>query len=172
MGPRRAPTPRAIALCRMGMQVAELLACAEVADAEPLPKGLNLPSSWRGVRGACKASARRRLRSRPAPLSALPVSRPTTKPRGRRKRSAPVRSPAALPRHRSRPVPAPKTRINLTDLDSRILPTAGGFEQSYTAAVDTDTMLVVAKGLSQAANDKQQITACAGSRPCAGSGRW
>jgi len=35
----------------------------------------------------------------------------------------------------------------------------GGFEQSYNAqaAVDTDTMLVVASGLSQAANDKQQL---------------
>jgi hypothetical protein len=48
------------------------------------------------------------------------------------------------------------------DPDSRILPTAGGFEQSYKAAVDTDTMLVVATGLSQAANDKQQITADGG----------
>jgi hypothetical protein len=37
-------------------EVAELLARAEVPDAEPLPKGLNLPSSWRGVRGACKPS--------------------------------------------------------------------------------------------------------------------
>ena len=36
----------------------------------------------------------------------------------------------------------------------------GGFEQSYNAqaAVDTDTMLVVATGLTQAANDKQQLT--------------
>ncbi len=40
------------------------------------------------------------------------------------------------------------------------MPTAGGgFEQSYNAqaAVDTDTMLVVATGLCQAPNDKQQI---------------
>ncbi len=35
----------------------------------------------------------------------------------------------------------------------------GGFEQSYNAqaAVDTDTMLVIATGLTQAANDKQQL---------------
>jgi hypothetical protein len=44
--------------------------------------------------------------------------------------------------------------------------TGGGFEQSYKAAVDTDTMLVVATGLSQAANDKQQITADGGEVPC------
>lgn len=35
----------------------------------------------------------------------------------------------------------------------------GGYEQSYNAqaAVDTETMLVVATGLTQAANDKQQL---------------
>ena len=35
----------------------------------------------------------------------------------------------------------------------------GGFEQSYNAqaAVDTETMLMVATGLTQAANDKQQV---------------
>ena len=35
----------------------------------------------------------------------------------------------------------------------------GGFEQSYNAqaAVDTDTMLVVATGVTQATNDKQQL---------------
>jgi hypothetical protein len=130
---RRTPTPRAIAPCR-GMQVAELLARAEVADAEPLPKGLNLPRSWRGVRGACKPSARRRL----TPLM---------------------------------PGPRAQDQINLTDPDSRILPTAGGFEQSYKAAVDTDTMLVVATGLSQAANGKQQITPMVERRLARGTGR-
>jgi hypothetical protein len=61
---------------------------AEVTDAEPLPKGLNLPTSWRGVTGACKPSARRRL----TPLT---------------------------------PGPRAQDQINLTDPDSRILPTAG-----------------------------------------------
>ena len=52
-------------------------------------------------------------------------------------------------------------QVNLTDPDSRIMPVAGGgFEQCYNAqaAVDTDTMLVVATGLTQAANDKQRLT--------------
>ncbi len=66
---------------QLQMEVAELLARAEGADAEPLPEGLNLPEELAGVRRACKPSARRRPRSRPAPPSALPVSRPTTKPR-------------------------------------------------------------------------------------------
>ena len=47
--------------------------------------------------------------------------------------------------------PYPEDQVNLTNPDSRIMPAAGGgFEQSYNAqaAVDTDTMLVVATGLT------------------------
>ena len=58
------------------------------------------------------------------------------------------------------PTYAPTTKCNLTDLDSRIMPVAGGgFERCYNAqaAVDAETMLVVATGLTQAANDKRQI---------------
>ena len=54
----------------------------------------------------------------------------------------------------------PTDQINLTDADSRIMPTKGkGFDQSYNAqaAVDTESMLVVAIGVAQAANDKQQL---------------
>ena len=71
---------------------------------------------------------------------------------GKKPRGAPPAPPT--------PGPRAEDQINLTDPDSRIMPAAGGgFEQSYNAqaAVDTDTMLVVATGLTQAANDKQQI---------------
>jgi hypothetical protein len=50
--------------------------------------------------------------------------------------------------------------VNLTDADSRIMPTSGGgFEQAYNAqaAVDVDTMLIVAQHVSQNPNDKQEI---------------
>jgi hypothetical protein len=51
-------------------------------------------------------------------------------------------------------------QINLTDEESRIMPVAGGgFEQAYNAqaVVDAKTMLVVATGVTQAPNDKQQV---------------
>jgi len=54
----------------------------------------------------------------------------------------------------------PTDQINLTDADSRIMPATGkGFEQSYNAqaAVDTESMLVVAIGMAQVATDKQQV---------------
>ena len=50
--------------------------------------------------------------------------------------------------------------MNLTDADSRIMKVSGqGFEQCYNAqlAVDMDSRLIVASGLTQEVNDKQQI---------------
>jgi hypothetical protein len=52
-------------------------------------------------------------------------------------------------------------QINLTDEESRIMKVSGGgFDQCYNAqaGVDAHTMLVVATGLTQAPNDKQQVT--------------
>ena len=55
--------------------------------------------------------------------------------------------------------PNAKDQINLTDEESRIMPSDGGFVQGYNAqaAVDVDSMLVVATTLSQHTNDKQQV---------------
>ncbi|WP_050736438.1 transposase [Methylobacterium sp. ARG-1] len=57
--------------------------------------------------------------------------------------------------------PLPGEQVNLTDPESRIMPVAGdGFEQCYNAqaAVAADSLLVVAVDVSQAPNDKQQLT--------------
>ncbi len=61
------------------------------------------------------------------------------------------------------PSSAPKDtdQVNLTDEDSRIMPGPGGsFGQSYNAqaAVDTQTMLVVTAHVTQAPNDKREIS--------------
>jgi transposase len=55
--------------------------------------------------------------------------------------------------------PKAKDQINLTDEESRIMPSANGFVQGYNAqaAVDVDSMLVVATTLTQHTNDKQQV---------------
>ncbi len=55
--------------------------------------------------------------------------------------------------------PQAKDQINLTDEESRIMPSAQGFVQGYNgqAAVAAETMLVIATTLTQATNDKQQL---------------
>jgi transposase len=55
--------------------------------------------------------------------------------------------------------PKAKDQINLTDEESRIMPSHEGFVQAYNgqAAVDVDSMLIVAATLTQDSNDKQQV---------------
>ncbi len=55
--------------------------------------------------------------------------------------------------------PQAKDQINLTDEESRIMPSADGFVQGYNAqaAVDVASMLVATTTLTQQTNDKQQV---------------
>ena len=56
--------------------------------------------------------------------------------------------------------PLPKDQINLTDEESRIMPTSGGgFDQAYNAqtSVEHDSRLIVHQHVTQHANDKQEI---------------
>jgi transposase len=55
--------------------------------------------------------------------------------------------------------PKDSDQINLTDEESRIMPGHDGFIQGYNAqaAVDVETMLIVATTVSQQTNDKQQV---------------
>jgi hypothetical protein len=57
--------------------------------------------------------------------------------------------------------PRAKDQVNLTDEESRIMPTAGGgFEQAYNAqaGIDTATHLIVEQHLTDHTNDKQEGT--------------
>jgi transposase len=58
------------------------------------------------------------------------------------------------------PAPPDKAQRNFTDPESRIMKTPNGFEQAYNAqaAVDADSQVIVAAGLTNAGNDKQQVT--------------
>ena len=52
-----------------------------------------------------------------------------------------------------------KDQINLTDEESRIMPSGGGFEQAYNAqaSVELDSMLIVGRHVSTNPNDKQEL---------------
>ena len=137
------------------MEVAELLARAEAADAEPLPEGLNLPEELarREARLQAIGEAKAEIEARAAQRFAGEQADYEAKGKGREEQSERTgKKPRGAPPAPPTPGPPAEDQVNLTDPDSRIMPAAGGgFEQSYNAqaAVDTDTMLVVATGLTQ-----------------------
>ena len=144
-------------------EVKELLARAEAADAEPLPEGLSIPEelSRREERLAAIREAKAQIEARAAERDAQAKAEFDAKMKAREDKTArtgkkPGGKPPAPPSAGVRPT----DQINLTDADSRIMPAKGeGFEQSYNAqaAVDTQSMLIVATSMAQVAADKQQV---------------
>lgn len=144
-------------------EVKELLARAEAADCEPLPEGLSIPEELarREQRLAAIRQAKAQIEAAAAERDARDKAAFDAKIKAREDKSArtgkkPGGKPPAAPSGGVRP----SDQINLTDEDSRIMPASGkGFEQSYNAqaAVDTESMLIVATGIAQVATDKQQV---------------
>ena len=144
-------------------EVKELLARAEAADQEPLPEGLSIPEelSRREERLAAIRQAKEQIEARAAERDAQEKAEFEAKIIAREDKTArngkkPGGKPSAPPSSGVRPT----DQINLTDADSRIMPAKGkGFEQSYNAqaAVDTESMLIVATTMAQVATDKQQV---------------
>jgi transposase len=145
-------------------EVEELLRLAEAADGSELPDGMSVPEELerREERLTAIARAKAEIEARAAERHAREKAAYAQK---MAEREAKAKSSGKKPRGRapSEPQeagPGPKDQVNLTDGDSRIMPTSGdGFEQAYNAqaAVDVDTMLIVAGHVSQSPNDKQEI---------------
>jgi transposase len=118
----------------LDVEIAELLAKAETADATPLQDGLTIPAELarRRERQAQLAAARAAMEAR----NALPAE---------------VAGPP--------PPPPDKAQYNFTDPESRIMHTHDGFQQCYNAqaAVDTQSRLIVGQRVCQAGNDKQEL---------------
>jgi transposase len=144
-------------------EVQELLARAEAADAEPLPEGLNIPEELvrRETRLQAIAEAKAQIEARAGERFAREQAEYEAKVKARAdKQKRTGKKPGGKPPSPPTAGVGPREQVNLTDAESRIMPASGGgFEQSYNAqaAVDTDTMLVVATGVTQASNDKQQL---------------
>jgi len=145
---------------RLKAEVAELMALAESANAKDLPDGMNIPEELarREKRLAAIAEAKAKIEARAkaeaeAAHGAKLVAREENAKNKRRK-------PGGRPPTPPTGTPSDQDQVNFTDEESRIMPVpGGGFEQSYNAqaAVDTDSLLVVAQAVSQASNDKQQV---------------
>ena len=145
-------------------EIRDLLRKAKQVDKEDLPEGMNIPEELirRELRLKAIAAAKAKIEQRSAErfakeqkayeekLAARKAKEKETgeKPKGR----------SLVPPH---PGPKIKDQVNLTDSDSRIMPSqGGGFEQAYNsqAAVDIDSMLIVENHITQQSNDKLEVT--------------
>lgn len=144
-------------------EVQELLALAEQADQADLPDGVSLPEELkrRQDRLAAMADAKAKIAARAKERYEREKAAYDEKMAQRAAKEKDTgKKPGGKPPKPPTPGVKDSDQINLTDEESRIMPVSGGgFEQAYNAqaAVDAETMLVVATGVTQAPNDLQQV---------------
>jgi transposase len=153
--------------CRLEEQlkgeVEALLRMAEEADRVSVPDGMNVPEELarRKDRLEAIAEAKKEIERRAAERHAREMEEYEEKVAARAKKEhdsgKKPRGPEPKPPEAG---PRGEDQVNLTDPESRIMPTSGGgFEQTYNAqaAVDMATMLVVENHVSQNPNDKKEM---------------
>ncbi len=144
-------------------EVKELMRLANEADATDMPDGFSIPEELeiREKRLAAIRDAKAKIEERAAERHAQNMAEyeeqvakreAKEKATGKKARGAAPKPPEEGPKD--------KDQVNLTDEESRIMPVSGGgFEQAYNAqaAVDMETMIVVATDLSNNPNDKREM---------------
>lgn len=144
-------------------EVDELIRLAEQTDSEEVPDEMDIPEELgrRQDRLAAIAQAKAIIEERAAQRYALEQKEYEEKVAARlAKAEAAGKKPRGCEPKPPTSGPHKKDQVNLTDEESRIMPSSGkGFVQAYNAqaAVDVDTMLIVESHISQAPNDKQEI---------------
>jgi transposase len=148
---------------QLELEVQQLLAKAEQADATPLQEGLSIPEEIvrRQERKAALAKARTEIEARALARYTAELAehaKKLTHRQVRRERGEKVGGKNPQP---PKPEPGPREQYNFTDPESRIMKAGGGqhFEQSYNAqaAVEVTSRLIVGERVSQAPNDKQEL---------------
>ena len=144
-------------------EVQELLALAEAADQSVLPEGVSLPDEIkrREDRLAAIARAKATIEARASARDAHEQAQyQATLAQREANQKASGKKPGGKPPAAPQSGPRAEDQVNLTDEDSRIMRVAaGGFEQCYNAqaAVDVESLLIMAPEVTQACNDKEQI---------------
>jgi len=160
-------------ITQLELEVQQLLAKAEQADATPLQDGLTIPAeiTRRQERRAALAQARAEIEARAharytaqlAEHEAKLAARAAKQERGEKVGGKPPEAPS--------PTPQPKDQYNFTDAESRIMKAGNGqhFEQSYNAqaVVEVASRLIVGQSVSQAPNDKQELVPTLAAIPAA-----
>jgi transposase/IS5 family transposase len=149
---------------QLNQEVARLMAMAEEADTTEVPDGMDIPSelAQREQRLKAIAEAKAKLEARAAERHAAEQAEYEAK---QAQRQAKAQSSGRPPRGPEPKPPEPGVRnsdqINLTDEQSRIMPASGkSFQQAYNvqAGVETESLLIVTEHVTQAVNDKREVT--------------
>jgi hypothetical protein len=148
---------------QLELEVKQLLAKAEQADATPLQDGLSIPEeiTRRQERKAALAQARAEIEARAQARYAAQLAEHEAKLAERAAKQERGEKVGGKPPQPPTPEPDAKDQYNFTDAESRIMKAGNGnhFEQSYNAqaAVDVDSRLIVGQRVSQSPNDKQEL---------------
>ena len=145
-------------------EVQALMRLAEQADNEPLPEQVDIPLELqrREERLAVIAAAKEEIAARAQErfeAEQAAYERKMAEREARAQQSG--RKPGGKLPKAPESGPRAKDQVNLTDEESRIMPTAGGgFEQAYNAqaGVDIATHLIVEQHVTDHTNDKQEVT--------------
>ena len=145
-------------------EVEELIRLAEQADSEKIPDGMDIPKELRRRQDRLQAiaEAKTKIEERVAERYAREQKEHEEKLAARQEKAeATGKKPRGRNPEPPESEPQKKDQVNLTDEESRIMPSSDkGFTQAYNAqaAVDVGTMIIVESHISQAPNDKQEIT--------------
>lgn len=147
---------------QLRQEVQTLLALAEKTDRAGVADGMDVPAeiARREDRLNAIAQAKAKIEQRAAERYQAERQEFEAKQAARKAKREAGKKPRGKDPEPPQEGPKDSDQVNLTDEESRIMPISGGsFEQSYNAqaAVDTQTMLVVAAHVTQASNDKRQI---------------
>ncbi|WP_043585855.1 transposase [Geminisphaera colitermitum] len=144
-------------------EIAQLLAKAEQADATPLQDGLTIEGevARRQERKAKLLQAKAEMEARAYARFQAGQADYEAKQARRAAQAAKGKPPKGRPPKQPDPAPRAEDQVNLTDADSRIMPTQGGFQQAFNAQAGADvaSRLIVGKRVSQATNDKLELVA-------------
>jgi transposase len=144
-------------------EVEELIRLAEKADSEKVPEGMDIPKELcrRQDRLKIIAEAKVKIEERAAERYTREQKEHEEKLAARQKKAeATGKKPRGAEPKPPEPGPKKKDQVNLTDEESRIMPSSDkGFVQAYNAqaAVEVNTMIIVESHISQAPNDKQEM---------------
>jgi len=146
---------------QLRQEIQQLMALAESEDRKKIPDGMDVPEeiARRETRLAALAEAKRKLEERAQERDAQAQAEYESKLAKRQAKRDAGKKPGGKDPEPPTSGAQDKDQINLTDEQSRIMKTGGGFDQCYNAqaAVDTDSMLIVASFVTQAGNDSQQV---------------